>query len=69
MAHAATSRFALMSPPDKRPIVLALQDPLKHFSRNGALVKLIALFIWRMPLILAAITGPVLWFGRVAAWW
>jgi hypothetical protein len=44
-------------------------DPLKHFKRNCALVKLAAMLIWRLPLILLAASGPVLWIGRAAGWW
>lgn len=43
-------------------------DPLKHFSRNCALVKLSAMLIWRLPLILFAASGPWYWIGKAAGW-
>lgn len=43
-------------------------DPLKHFRSNCAFVKLAAMFIWRLPLILFAASGPIYWIGRAAGW-
>lgn len=59
---------------DKRPI--QLPDPLKHFAKDSAEVRLKALWICRLPLILGAaggciatIIGSILGAGRHLGWW
>lgn len=47
---------------DKRPI--QLPDPLKHFSKHGAFVKLLALVVVRAPLL---VIGYAL--GKWPGWW
>jgi hypothetical protein len=45
-----------------------LRDPLKHFSRHNAFVKLLALCLVQLKYVVLAV-GPILWFGWFRGWW
>ncbi|MGI9216629.1 MAG: hypothetical protein ACR2JA_06475, partial [Hydrogenophaga sp.] len=49
--------------------VVVIPDAMRHFSRDGPFVRLLALLIIKLPLILAASAGPVYWLGRTLGWW
>lgn len=55
-------------PPAQKQIVL-VPDALRHFSRDGPFVRLLALLIIKLPLILMASAGPVYWLGKSFRWW
>jgi len=63
-----SARPVIMSTPSTRRSLVTLPDPMRHFSRNCAVVKLLALLITRLPAILLAL-GPALWSGRHLGWW
>ena len=49
---------------DKRPRPIHLSDPLKHFAKDHALVKLLALVVVRAPLLLMGYA-----LGKWPGWW
>ena len=49
--------------------VTFVPDALRHFSRDGPFVRLLALLIIKLPLILVASAGPVYWLGKSLRWW
>jgi hypothetical protein len=53
----------------KNPRTVSPQDLLGHFNRHGALVKLAALFLCKLPAILVAAGVPTFLVGRLLGKW
>jgi hypothetical protein len=49
--------------------IAPMPDALRHFSRDGPFVRLLALLIIKLPFILAASAGLLYWLGRFLEWW
>jgi hypothetical protein len=60
-----------MDKPPTRTVVVQRHDRLKHFSRDGPVIKLIALFFLQLPAILigaGSFVGACLSVAKVAGW-
>jgi hypothetical protein len=58
MAERTTSKHPIQVP-----------DPLKYFSKDGPWVRLCALFICRLPYILAPVLSIGYFIGKSKNWW
>ena len=52
-----------------RQIRLQIADPMRHFSRDGPAVRLIALVICKLPHLLMGAAWLVAAMGKALGWW
>jgi hypothetical protein len=52
-----------------RRVSVQLPDPMRHFSREGPVVKLIALLICKLPALCAAVGAAFIVGGKAFGWW
>jgi hypothetical protein len=52
-----------------RRVSVQLPDPMRHFSREGPVVKLIALLICKLPALFASAGAALVVGGKAFGWW
>ena len=52
-----------------RRVTVQLSDPMRHFSREGPVTKLVALLICKLPALIASTGAVIAAVLKVFGWW